>query len=105
MSTPQYGGPTSRRPLPLSPPPPTREGGNGARPATVDPLQAPPVDRPGRPRFDGWAGPPPHLDPENQVDFGDERRPRAWPLVLAALGVVAAVGIVAAIVVTGDGGS
>jgi hypothetical protein len=104
MSTPQYGGPAGRRPLPLSPSPPTHEGGNGARPATVDPWPVPPVDRPGRPRFDGWAGPPPHLDPENQVDVGGERRFRLWPLVLAALGVLVAVGV-AATVAGGDGGS
>ena len=104
MSTPQYGGSAGRRPLPLSPSPPLHEGGNGARPATVDPV-APPVDRPGKPRFDGWAGPPARLDPDNQVDIGGERRRfRLWPLVLATLGVVVAV-CVAATVTGGDGGS
>jgi hypothetical protein len=68
-------------------------------------LQAPPVDRPGKPRFDGWAGPPAHLDPENQLDFGGERRSRLWPLVLASVGVVVAAGVIATVAMTGGSSS
>jgi hypothetical protein len=107
MSIPNHGGSTGRRPLPLSPPPDGRNGDAAeTRPATVDDWPAPPVDRPGRPRFDGWAGPPSHLDADNLPGpGGDDTEPRAprWPLALAAVGMVAALGVAAGAVVAGRG--
>jgi hypothetical protein len=107
MSIPNHGGSSGRRPLPLSPPPAGRNGDTAeTRPATVDQWPAPPVDRPGRPRFDGWAGPPPHLNGDDLAGpsgNGTGPRSRRWPLVLATLGLVAALGVAAGVVVARRG--
>jgi hypothetical protein len=105
MSIPNHGG-TGRRPLPL--PPADGRDGNAAetRPATLDEWPAPPVDRPGRPRFDGWVGPPPQLHADNLSGpggNGTEPRPRRWPLVLVTVGVVAALCVAAGAVVARRG--
>ena len=103
MSTAYQGGPTGRRSLPRSP----GESDGGAyrdrdtapRPAPQGQRPAPPPTRPGRPRLDGWAGPP-HASAEN----GDGPRPasrRRW-LLAAALGVVVTLGV-ALLVVTDPG--
>jgi hypothetical protein len=106
MTTAQHGGPTGRRSLPPSPgrsDGPARRGrATGEQPAPVGHWPAPPIDRPGGPRLDGWAGPPSNLAAEN----GDGPQPssRRWRLLAAALGVVAALSLAAAVFVIGGRG-
>ena len=64
---------------------------------------APPRDRPGRPRLDGWAGPSP--DVADEKDDGPGPRSRRWRRLLAAVALVAALGLTAAMLVSRGGGT
>jgi hypothetical protein len=104
MSTAYQGGPTGRRSLPRSPGESDggayHDRGTAPRAAPQGQRPAPPPTRPGRPRLDGWAGPPPQPTGEN----GDGRQPRRrwwWAVALAA---VAMLGVSLAVLVTGPGG-
>src|SRR4029453_15825290 len=103
MSTAYQGGPTGRRSLPRSPGESDggayHDRGTAPRAAPQGQRPAPPPTRPGRPRLDGWAGPPPQPTGEN----GDGRQPRRrwwWAVALAA---VAMLGVSLAVLVTGPG--
>jgi hypothetical protein len=105
MSTAYHDGPTGRRPLPPSPGPsdgrPSRGRGTAQRPAPTEQAPTPPHARPGRPRLDGWAGPPPQPTGEN--GDGRQRRSRRWWWAVA-LAAVTMLGVALAVLVTGPGG-
>jgi hypothetical protein len=108
MTTAHEGGPHGRRP---PRPSPAEPGGPTGRvratrepPITVKHWPAPPLDRPGGPRLDGWAGLPPQPDPGNGDGDGAQPRSPRWLLPAAALAVVAASGLAAMVLVTGGSG-
>jgi hypothetical protein len=106
MSTAHHGRPSGRRSLSESPGPyeggAYRDRGTAPRPGPVGQAPAPPLDRPGRPRLDGWAGPPPH----RSADGGGGRPARSTRrrLLVAALVVVATLAMAATVLVTRPGG-
>jgi hypothetical protein len=105
MSTAYQGGPTGRRSLPRSPGESDggayRDRGTGRTPAPAG-QAPPPLDRPGRPRLDGWVGPPPQPSAENGHGRQADAR-RRW-LLAAALGVVVSLGVATLVLVTRPGG-